>query len=81
MDAETASQEIVKLRRRLAEIEEQRAALPEDAFGERADLLDEEHHLQARLGELRDSFSHSDQEITQELTSIDPRTPPQQPLL
>lgn len=80
MDAETASREIVKVRRRLAEIEEERAALPQDAFSERADLLDEEHHLHARLGELQDSFSHTDQ-ITQELRSIDPRTPPQQPLL
>lgn len=81
MDAEAASREIVELRRRLAEIEEERGALPEDAFSERADLLDEEHHLRARLGELRDSFSHTDQEITQEVRSIDPRTPPQQPLL
>lgn len=32
MDAETASREIVKVRRRLAEIEEERAALPQDAL-------------------------------------------------
>lgn len=81
MDTETASREIVKLRRRLAEIEEERAALPKDAFSERADLLDEEHHLHARLGELQDTFSHTDHEITEELRSIDPRTPPQQPFL
>ncbi len=81
MDAETASREIVKVRRRLAEIEEERASLPQDAFSERADLLDEEHHLHARLGELQDSFTHTDLEITQEVRSIDPRKPPQQPLL
>ncbi len=81
MDTETASREIVKLRRRLAEIEEERAALPKDAFSERADLLDEEHHLHARLGELQDTFSHTDREITQEVRSIKPRTSSQQPLL
>lgn len=72
MDTETASQEIVKLSRRLAEIEKEKAALPKDAFSERANLLDEEHHLHARPGELQDSFSHTDQKVTQEVRSIDP---------
>lgn len=64
MNIESASKEIIKLRRRLTEIEEERAILAEDAFSERADLLDEEHELHARLAELQDSFSHTEQKIT-----------------
>lgn len=81
MNTETASKQIVKLRKRLKEIDKEREALPEDAFGERADLVDEEHEIHARIGELQDSFTQTENEITEELKSIDPRTPPQQPIL
>lgn len=53
MDATAISEEIKTIRRQLAEVEERRHELPEDAFDERATLMDEEHRLEARLGELR----------------------------
>lgn len=53
MDATAISEEIKRIRKQLAEIEERRRELPEDAFDERATLMDEEHRLEARLGELR----------------------------
>jgi hypothetical protein len=54
MDATAVSEEIKEIRARLAEINEARTRLPEDSFTIRVDLVDEEHRLQARLGELRD---------------------------
>jgi len=54
MDATAVSDEIRDIRARLAEIDEARRRLPENAFTIRVDLLDEEHRLQARLGDLRD---------------------------
>lgn len=53
MDANAISEEITTTRERLAEIDEERGRLPKDAFDERATLMDEEHRLEARLGELR----------------------------
>ncbi|MFZ0012947.1 MAG: hypothetical protein WAL25_02415 [Acidimicrobiia bacterium] len=54
MDATAVSEEIREIRARLGDIDEARAQLPENAFNTRVDLLDEEHRLQSRLGELRD---------------------------
>lgn len=56
MGAEAISNEILTIRDRLAEIKRERDMLPADAFSERADLIDEEHELQARLGELQGSW-------------------------
>ena len=51
---QTVIAEIEETRRRLADIAERRRELPEDAFAERTDLLDEEHELDALLAELND---------------------------
>jgi hypothetical protein len=53
MDATAISEEITTTRKQLANIDERRNELPDDAFEERAELMDEEHRLEARLGELR----------------------------
>lgn len=53
MDATTMSEEIFKTRKQLAEIADRRKQLPDDAFDERAELMDEENKLEVRLGELR----------------------------
>lgn len=54
MDNDTLAAKIQDLRARLAEIADERQALPSDDFAKRAELLDEEHTLQAKLGELQD---------------------------
>ncbi|MGH3650484.1 MAG: hypothetical protein ACRDU9_07205 [Acidimicrobiia bacterium] len=54
MDTETIATEIEDIRKRLGEIQDERTAIPEDAFEARSALLDEEHELAARLAELRD---------------------------
>lgn len=59
MDATAMSTEIQQVRDRLGEIEDARKRLADDAFAEKVDLLDEEHQLQARLGELRDAASEA----------------------
>jgi hypothetical protein len=56
MGAEAISNQILTIRDRLAEIKRQRELLPAGAFSERTDLIDEEHELQARLGELQGSW-------------------------
>ena len=48
---------IEETRHRLAEIADRRRELPEDAFAERTDLLDEEHELEALLADLKDRAS------------------------
>lgn len=53
MDAAAISEEITKTRDRLADIDRLRHQLPGDAFDKRAELMSEEHRLEARLGELR----------------------------
>lgn len=53
MDVTAISEETTKTRKQLAAIEERRRQLPDDAFEERAELMDEVHRLEARLGELR----------------------------
>lgn len=57
MDATEIANEIQRLRGRLDKMDELRGSLAEDAFAERAELLDEEHRIQARLGELRELAS------------------------
>lgn len=68
MTAEAVSTEILTIRDRLAEIKRERDFLPADAFGERADLKDEEHELRARLVKLQDD-SLKDRD-TQELHGV-----------
>jgi len=53
MDATAISEKMMRVRERLAEIDKRRGELPKDAFDERATLMDEEHRLEAQLGELR----------------------------
>ena len=59
MDANAISEEIKRTRKLLADIAKSRDQLPDDAFNERAELMNEEHRLQARLGELRDLASEA----------------------
>ncbi|HUG08500.1 MAG TPA: hypothetical protein VMP13_06360 [Acidimicrobiia bacterium] len=73
MNSEEASREILRIRNRLAGIESEREVLPEDAFSERTDLLDEEHELQSLLAQLQDSLM---QNARTEQIAVDKRTPP-----
>jgi hypothetical protein len=54
MTTETLADQIQRVRQRLADIEEERAAAAPDDFSRKADLIDEERTLEARLAELRD---------------------------
>jgi hypothetical protein len=54
MTTETLADQIQRVRQRLADIEEERAAVALDDFSRKADLIDEERTLDARLAELRD---------------------------
>lgn len=54
---QTVIVKIEETRRRLVEIAERRGELPQDAFAERTDLLDEEHELEALLADLKDRAS------------------------
>ncbi|REK12525.1 MAG: hypothetical protein DWQ40_11310 [Actinobacteria bacterium] len=54
MTTETLANRIERIRARLVEIENERAGLPSDSYERRAELLDEEQTLEARLGELKD---------------------------
>jgi hypothetical protein len=76
MNAEAISTEILEIRRRLDSIEEERRQLPTDVFSEKADLIDEEHELRARLIRLQDA-SLSERE-TQQLPGVPgfPAVPP-----
>lgn len=65
MGAETLADQIQRIRKRLEDIKKERAALPDDAFGPKGDLLDEEHTLQARLGELQDEAAEEGVGIAQ----------------
>ncbi len=55
MTTETLADQILKVRQRLAEIEEERADVAPDDFSRKADLVDEERTLEAQLAVLRDS--------------------------
>lgn len=57
MDTETASIEILAVRKRLKDIEHRRAELAADDFAAKTDLMDQEHELQARLGQLQAEFA------------------------
>jgi hypothetical protein len=54
MTTETLADQIQRVRQRLADIEEERTAAAPDDFSRKADLIDEERTLEARLAELRD---------------------------
>lgn len=54
MTTETLADQIQRVRQRLADIEDERAAVAPDDFSRKADLIDEERTLKARLAELRD---------------------------
>lgn len=70
MDTEAISKEILGIRKRIAEIETERDGLSEDAFGEKADLRDEEHDLKARLANLRDALAEGGKAV-EKLSSRD----------
>lgn len=57
MTTETLADQIQRVRQRLADIEEERANVAPDDFSRKADLIDEERTLEARLAELRDRAS------------------------
>jgi hypothetical protein len=59
MDIASITDEIAQVRKRLAALDQERADLAEDAFAEKADLLDEEHRLRSRLGELQDQAAEA----------------------
>jgi hypothetical protein len=61
MDSAAITIEIQEIRNRLKAIDEDRQRLAADAFMQRIELLDEEHLLEARLGELRDQAAQSSQ--------------------
>jgi hypothetical protein len=65
MTTETLVEKIKRIRRRLDEIEQERASLPADSLSRRSDLLDEEHTLQARLAELQDEAADEDSHLAQ----------------
>jgi hypothetical protein len=54
MVTETLADKIQRIRGRLAEIADERAATEAEDFTRKSELLDEEHTLQARLSELQD---------------------------
>lgn len=54
MTTETLADQIQRVRQRLADIEDERANVAPDDFSRKADLIDEERTLEARLAELRD---------------------------
>lgn len=54
MTTETLADQIQRVRQRLADIEDERASVAPDDFSRKADLIDEERTLEARLAELRD---------------------------
>jgi len=66
MDATSITTEIQEIRNRLSEIEGTRRGLAEDDFATKADLLDEEHTLEARLAELRELAAETDSGLAEE---------------
>lgn len=54
MTTETLADQILRVRQRLADIEDERANVAPDEFSRKADLIDEERTLESRLAELRD---------------------------
>lgn len=57
MTTETLADQIQKVRQRLSDIEDERGNIASDDFSRKADLIDEERTLEARLAELRDRAS------------------------
>lgn len=54
MNTEAVAEELLRIRRRLDDIQKERKRLPAEAFAEKADLLDEEHQLRAQLADLEE---------------------------
>ena len=54
MDTQSLAEEVLRIRRRLNEIQRERKRLPAEAFAQRTDLLDEEHQLRARLADIEE---------------------------
>jgi predicted nuclease with TOPRIM domain len=63
---ETLANKIQRVRDRLAEIETERSSLEPDDFSRKADLMDEERTLEARLGELKDEAAREGVGIAEE---------------
>jgi predicted nuclease with TOPRIM domain len=66
MTMETLANKIQRVRDRLAEIETERSSLEPDDFSRKADLMDEERTLEARLGELKDEAAREGSGIAEE---------------
>jgi predicted nuclease with TOPRIM domain len=66
MTMETLANKIQRVRDRLAEIETERSSLEPDDFSRKADLMDEERTLEARLGELKDEAAREGVGIAEE---------------
>jgi hypothetical protein len=66
MTMETLANKIQRVRDRLSEIETERASLAPDDFSRKADLMDEERTLEARLGELKDEAAREGVGIAEE---------------
>jgi hypothetical protein len=56
----SVTDEITKIRARLSEIEHERTSLEPTDFASRAELIDEEHDLHARLAELTEIANRDD---------------------
>jgi hypothetical protein len=69
MTMETLANKIQRVRDRLAEIETERSGLAPDDFSRKADLMDEERTLEARLGELKDEAAREGVGIAEETVS------------
>lgn len=65
MAAEELADKILRIRNRLAEIEKERADSAANDFAKKAELLDEQHTLEARLGELQDEAAREGVGIAQ----------------
>lgn len=66
MTTQTLADKIQRARDRLAEIETERARLEADDFSRKADLIDEERVLSARLAEMRDEAAREGVGVAQE---------------
>lgn len=63
MDATTVSTQILDIRERLRVIAQKREELPGDAFAAKAELIDEEHELDAELAALREEAARAGAEF------------------
>lgn len=66
MTKTSVAEEILQIRTRLREIDDNRITLEPTDFTTRADLLDEEHELQAELAQLTERARSEDHELAVE---------------